>query len=29
MSADEAKEFGIVDSVIIKRPDELPLADIK
>jgi ATP-dependent Clp protease, protease subunit len=29
MSADEAKEFGIVDNVIIKRPDELPPADIK
>jgi ATP-dependent Clp protease, protease subunit len=29
MSADESKEFGIVDHVILKRPDELPLADIK
>lgn len=29
MSADEAKEFGIVDHVIIKRPEEAPAADIK
>jgi ATP-dependent Clp protease protease subunit len=29
MSADESKEFGIVDHVIVKRPDELPLAEIK
>ena len=24
MSAEEAKEFGIVDNVIAKRPDEKP-----
>jgi ATP-dependent Clp protease, protease subunit len=29
MSADESKEFGIVDHVIVKRPEELPLAEIK
>ncbi|HUB64302.1 MAG TPA: ATP-dependent Clp protease proteolytic subunit [Methylocella sp.] len=29
MSADEAKEFGIVDHVIIKRPEELALAESK
>ena len=29
MSADDAKEFGIVDHVIVKRPDELPLMDPK
>ncbi len=29
MSADEAKEFGIVDHVIIKRPEEAPAADNK
>lgn len=29
MSADEAREFGIVDHVIIKRPEEAPAADIK
>jgi ATP-dependent Clp protease protease subunit len=29
MSADEAKEFGIVDSVIVRRPEELPLGDSK
>ena len=29
MSADEAKEFGIVDQVIVRRPDEMPLAESK
>ncbi|MGH6839001.1 MAG: ATP-dependent Clp protease proteolytic subunit [Methylocella sp.] len=29
MSADEAKEFGIVDHVIERRPDEMPLAESK
>jgi ATP-dependent Clp protease, protease subunit len=29
MSADEAKDFGIVDSVIVKRPEELSLGDSK
>jgi len=29
MSAEESKEFGIVDHVILKRPDELPLAESK
>lgn len=29
MSAEESKEFGIVDHVIIKRPEESPQADIK
>ena len=29
MSADDAKDFGIVDHVIVRRPDELPLADLK
>lgn len=29
MSAEESKEFGIVDHVISKRPDELPLAEVK
>lgn len=28
MSAEESKEFGIVDHVISKRPDELPLAEV-
>ncbi len=27
MSAEESKEFGIVDHVILKRPDELPVAE--
>ena len=29
MSADELKEFGIVDHVILKRPDEMPLPENK
>ena len=29
MSADDAKDFGIVDHVIVKRPEELALADSK
>jgi ATP-dependent Clp protease, protease subunit len=29
MSADESKEFGIVDHVIVKRPEQLALAEIK
>ena len=29
MSADDAKDFGIVDHVIVKRPEELALADGK
>jgi ATP-dependent Clp protease, protease subunit len=29
MSAEESKEFGIVDHVILKRPDELPVAESK
>ncbi len=29
MSADEAKEFGIVDHVIDRRPDDMPLAESK
>ncbi|QBR70387.1 ATP-dependent Clp protease proteolytic subunit [Beijerinckiaceae bacterium] len=29
MSADDAKEFGIVDHVIVKRPDDLPLPESK
>jgi ATP-dependent Clp protease protease subunit len=29
MSADDAKDFGIVDHVIVKRPEELPQADSK
>ncbi|MFZ0495431.1 MAG: ATP-dependent Clp protease proteolytic subunit [Methylocella sp.] len=29
MSADESKEFGIVDHVILRRPDEMPLAESK
>jgi ATP-dependent Clp protease protease subunit len=29
MSAEESKEFGIVDHVIIKRPEGLPVADSK
>jgi ATP-dependent Clp protease protease subunit len=29
MSADDAKEFGIVDHVIVRRPDEAPQADNK
>jgi ATP-dependent Clp protease protease subunit len=28
MSADEAKEFGIVDHVIQKRPDEIPVISV-
>jgi ATP-dependent Clp protease protease subunit len=27
MSAEESKEFGIVDYVIVRRPDEMPLAE--
>jgi ATP-dependent Clp protease, protease subunit len=29
MSAEESKEFGIVDHVISRRPDEVPLAEVK
>jgi ATP-dependent Clp protease protease subunit len=29
MSADESKEFGIVDHVILRRPDEMPLPESK
>ena len=29
MSADESKEFGIVDHVIVRRPDEMPLPESK
>jgi len=29
MSAEESKEFGIVDHVIIKRPEESPQAEVK
>ncbi|HXW71728.1 MAG TPA: ATP-dependent Clp protease proteolytic subunit [Methylocella sp.] len=29
MSAEDAKEFGIVDNVIVQRPDELPVAELK
>ena len=29
MSADESKEFGIVDHVILRRPDEMPLPEGK
>jgi ATP-dependent Clp protease, protease subunit len=29
MSAEESKEFGIVDHVILKRPDELPVGEGK
>ncbi len=29
MSADDAKDFGIVDHVIVKRPEELALAESK
>jgi ATP-dependent Clp protease, protease subunit len=29
MSADESKEFGIVDHVILRRPDEMPLVESK
>jgi ATP-dependent protease ClpP protease subunit len=27
MTAEESKEFGIVDHVIVRRPDEMPLAE--
>jgi ATP-dependent Clp protease, protease subunit len=29
MSAEESKEFGIVDHVIVRGPDEMPLAESK
>jgi hypothetical protein len=29
MSAEESREFGIVDHVIAQRPDELPVAESK
>jgi hypothetical protein len=29
MSAEESQEFGIVDHVIVGRPDEMPLAESK
>ena len=29
MSAEESKEFGIVDHVIPRRPDEVPVAEVK
>ncbi len=29
MSAEESKEFGIVDHVISRRPEEVPLAEVK
>jgi ATP-dependent Clp protease, protease subunit len=29
MSADESREFGIVDHVILRRPDEMPLPENK
>ena len=29
MSADESREFGIVDHVILRRPDEMPLPESK
>jgi ATP-dependent Clp protease, protease subunit len=29
MTAEESKEFGIVDHVIVRRPDEMPLAESK
>ncbi len=29
MSADKSKEFGIVDHVILRRPDEMPLPESK
>ena len=29
MSADESKEFGIVDQVIVRRPDEMPPPESK